>query len=86
MATKNVKVKASSGKTTANLQIIAGMEGGIPVIEPHKDSKDRVKIANKVSLVVLDEKFGTGFYYIADIEKNGAYQRYFIKSTDIEEA
>jgi len=89
MATKTVKVDTADNKPNTNLQIIVGMEDGMPVFGPHAEAKDRVKIANGTQLVILNEEFGvnpsstTGYYYIADVAKNGNYRRYFIRSIDV---
>lgn len=90
MATKSVKVKPVDQKPDTNLQIIAGVEGGAPVFEPHKNQADRVKISAGTTLEVLDPPMITGgttgaqYYYITDSTKNGNFRRYFIRAQDVQ--
>jgi hypothetical protein len=90
MATKSVTVKPSDQKPNTNLQIIAGVEGGFPVFEPHKNQADRVKIASGTSLAVLDPPMRSGgttgaqYYYIEDTANNGNFRRYFIRAEDVQ--
>jgi hypothetical protein len=89
MATKSVKVNPVDQKPDTNLQIIASVEAGAPVFEPHKNQAERVKIAKGTALEVLDPPIHSGaggaqYYYITDSTKNGNFRRYFIRAQDVQ--